>query len=178
MTRPARSTPLHVVVMGVAGTGKSTIGQHLAEDLGIGLLEGDSFHPAANIAKMSTGVPLDDDDRLPWLMRLAEVTADRRAEGSSTVLACSALRRRYRDLLRGDIPPQDTFFVHLHATYEVLVARMARRDHFMPTSLLQSQLDTLEPLEDDEEGVLVDVALPVDEVLRRVRSALPTTVSA
>ncbi|HEX6249031.1 MAG TPA: gluconokinase, partial [Nocardioidaceae bacterium] len=94
------------------------------------------------------------------------------AEGRSTVLACSALRRPYRDILRGDIPADEVFFVHLHADFDVLDRRMRAREHFMPASLLQSQLDTLEPLEADETGVVVDVALPVDDVMRQVREAL------
>jgi gluconokinase len=164
--------PLHVVAMGVAGTGKSTIGELVAADLGVDLIEGDAFHPQSNIDKMSSGQPLTDEDRQPWLQRLAELVAAEHEQGRSSVLACSALRRRYRDILRGELPEGTMFFVHLHADFAVLDARMQTREHFMPPSLLQSQFDTLEPLEDDEDGVTVDVALSVEEVMAEVRGAL------
>jgi gluconokinase len=164
--------PLHVVAMGVAGTGKSTIGELVAADLGVDLIEGDSFHPESNIDKMSAGQPLTDEDRQPWLQRLAELVAAEHEQGRSSVLACSALRRRYRDILRGELPAGSMFFVHLHADFTVLEARMRSREHFMPPSLLRSQFDTLEPLEDDEDGVVVDVALAVEEVMAEVRGAL------
>lgn len=164
--------PLQIVVMGVTGTGKSTIGKLVAVDLGADLVEGDSYHPPANIEKMAAGRPLTDEDRGPWLETLAGLVATERAEGRTAVLTCSALRRSYRDILRGDIPADDVFFVHLHADFDVLDRRMRAREHFMPPLLLQSQLDTLEPLEADEAGVLVDVALPVDEVMGQVREAL------
>jgi gluconokinase len=166
--------PLHVVVMGVTGTGKSTVARHLARDLGVELVEGDDHHPPGNIAKMSVGMPLTDEDRRPWLEELAGVVADAHARGESTVLACSALRRAYRDTLRGDLGPAGMLFVHLHAPRAVLARRMQRRTHFMPPSLLRSQLDTLEPLEPDEAGVTVDVTRPVDEVLRHARAAVAT----
>lgn len=170
MTR--RDGPLQVVVMGVTGTGKSTIGALAAADLGVDLIEGDAYHPPSNIEKMSSGQPLTDEDRRPWLETLAGLLAAERSEGRTAVLTCSALRRSYRDLLRGDIPAPEVFFVHLHGAFDVLDRRMRSRQHFMRPSLLQSQLDTLEPLEPDEAGVLVDVALPVDEVMRQVRAAL------
>lgn len=170
---PARSTgPLQVVVMGVAGTGKSTIGALVAADLGVELIEGDDHHPPSNIEKLSTGQPLTDEDRWPWLETLARMLAEEREAGRSAVLTCSALRRAYRDLLRGEIPTDEVFFVHLHGSFEVLDERMRGRGHFMPAALLQSQLDTLEPLDADEAGVLVDVALPVEEVMEQVRAAL------
>jgi carbohydrate kinase (thermoresistant glucokinase family) len=158
----------HLVVMGVAGTGKSTIARALAERLGWPFGEGDDLHPAANVAKMAAGIPLDDADRWPWLDAIAAWTADQAAAGNSTIVTCSALRRTYRDRLRAAAP--DTVFVHLVGSPALLAERMtARRDHFMPTSLLQSQLETLEPLEADEPGFTVDVELPaaaiVDEVL-------------
>jgi gluconokinase len=164
--------PLQVVVMGVTGTGKSTIGELVAADLGVELIEGDSYHPTANIEKMSSGRPLTDEDRRAWLETLASLLAAGRAQDRTAVLACSALRRTYRDILRGDIPTDEVFFIHLHADFDVLDARMRAREHFMPPALLQSQFDTLEPLEPDEAGVLVDVALPVDEVMGQVREAL------
>ena len=158
--------------MGVSGTGKSTIGALLASVLDVPFVEGDAFHPPADVEKMSAGRPLSDEDRRHWLETLAALLAAEHAAGRSTVLACSALRRLYRDILRGDLPSKDVFFVHLDGSFDVLDARMRGRDHFMPPSLLQSQLDLLEPLESDEAGVRVDVALPVDEVVRRVRGAL------
>lgn len=161
------STPalLHVVVMGVAGTGKSTVAQRLAAELDLVLAEGDDFHPAANIEKMSAGIPLDDDDRLPWLRSLAIWTAQRHAAGQATVLTCSALRESYRDVLRAGVPDAPTRFLHLEAPREVLADRMSSREHFMPASLLDSQFDTLEPLAAHEDGIAVDVSAPVDEVV-------------
>jgi gluconokinase len=169
MTAPA----LQVVVMGVASTGKSAVGRRLADRLGLAFVEGDDHHSEANIAKMSAGVPLTDEDRRPWLTTLAQLLARSRAEGRSTVLTCSALRRSYRDLLRGSLGDAGVFFVHLDAPVEVLRERMSRRSrHFMPTSLLQSQLDTLEPLEPGERGVRVDVSPPLEEVVETVVAAV------
>ncbi len=153
---------LQVVVMGVTATGKSAVGTRLAERLGMTYIEGDEFHPEANIAKMSAGEPLTDEDRQPWLETLAAMLAENRDAGTASVMGCSALRRRYRDILRGD---GSVFFLHLTATADVLKERMESREHFMPASLLQSQLDTLEPLEDDEEGTALDVDAPLDEVV-------------
>lgn len=161
-----------IVVMGVSGTGKSTVGALLAEHLGVALVEGDSHHPRANIEKMSAGIPLDDADRLPWLQTLAGITAEQHAAGLPTVLTCSALKRRYRDVLRGAVAGRTTFFVHLHADAAVLEARMRCREHFMPPSLLRSQLETLEPLQPDETGVVLDVVEPVDRVTADALAAL------
>jgi carbohydrate kinase (thermoresistant glucokinase family) len=156
--------------MGVAGVGKSTIAQRLADDLGLELAEGDDFHPRANIEKMSSGRPLTDEDRWPWLEALANWTAERRAAGRSTVLTCSALRRAYRDVLRR--PDPATFFVHLVGEESLLRERMASRQHFMPASLLRSQFETLEPLEPDESGIAVDTVASVEAIAERVESAL------
>jgi gluconokinase len=158
----------HLVVMGVAGTGKSTVARALAERLGWPFAEGDDLHPAANVAKMAAGIPLEDADRWPWLDAIAAWTTTQAAEGNSTIVTCSALRRTYRDRLRAGAA--DTVFVHLVGSPGLLAERMgARKDHFMPASLLPSQLRTLEPLEADEPGFTVDVELPaaaiVDEVL-------------
>jgi gluconokinase len=158
--------PHHVVVMGVAGAGKTAVADPLSERLGWEFAEGDDFHPAANVEKMRTGAPLSDADRRPWLEALRDWTADRHREGRDTVLTCSALKRAYRDLLREADPT--TYFVHLNGDPDLLLDRMRRRQHFMPESLLQSQFDTLEMLEPDESGVLIDVAPPVEEVLARV----------
>jgi gluconokinase len=153
----------HVVVMGVTATGKTTIGRALAAELGGVFVEGDAFHPQANIEKMSSGTPLDDDDRRPWLKALAAEIARLDAEGQVSVTACSALRRQYRDWLRES--GTDLLFVHLEATPEVLLERMKRRKHFMPPSLLESQLNTLEPLEADEAGVAIDDSQPIADVV-------------
>jgi gluconokinase len=161
---------MHVVVMGVSATGKTVVGEQLADELGCEFVEGDSLHSQHNIEKMSEGVPLTDEDRLPWLQAIAELVAVRDAEGTSTVVTCSALKRSYRDVLRKAAP---TFFVHLHAPFEVLQERMQlRTKHFMPTSLLRSQFDTLEELGDDESGAVVDVSPPIDVVVEEAVNAV------
>jgi carbohydrate kinase (thermoresistant glucokinase family) len=157
-----------VVVMGVAGSGKSTIGALIAEALGAEFAEGDRFHPASNIAKMSSGQPLTDDDRLPWLQAMADAIETWRHGDHPTVLACSALRQSYRDLLaRGS---RDVRFVFLRATRDQVSQRMAgRKGHFMPTSLIGSQFATLE---EPHDAIALDVAgAPGDiaaEALRRL----------
>lgn len=161
------SGALQVVVMGVSGTGKSAVGTRVAERLGVPYVEGDAHHPAANIAKMAAGTPLSDDDRRPWLEELAQVLADRAAGATSTLLGCSALRRSYRDLLRGALPHGTVAFLHLQADAAVLRTRMESREHFMPPSLLASQLSTLEPLQPDELGTAIDVDAPLDVVVER-----------
>jgi len=148
-----------IVVMGVAGCGKSTVGGLLAARLGLQFVDADDLHPPSNVAKMSAGTPLTDDDRLPWLARVAEVLRGG-DDGAPTVVACSALRRSYRDALR-DGAGGDVAFVHLHGASDLLARRIAARaDHFMPPALLHSQLATLEPLGADETGVVVDVDRP------------------
>ncbi|UZN04285.1 gluconokinase [Cellulomonas sp. S1-8] len=159
MTRTGRTVP-RVVVMGVAGCGKSTVGSALARRLGVPFVDADGLHPHANVARMSAGVPLTDDDRAPWL---AAVAAELAEAPRGLVVACSALRRRYRDALRAGAP--GTVFVHLTGTREILAARLgARLDHFMPPALLDSQLATLEPLDDDEPGWVLNVVWPPDEL--------------
>jgi gluconokinase len=155
--------------MGVSGVGKSTVAQRLATDLDLEFAEGDDFHPRSNIDKMSSGRPLTDEDRWPWLEALADWTAERRTAGRDTVLTCSALKRAYRDVLRRGA--DDTFFVCLTGDKSLLGERMENREHFMPASLLASQIDTLEPLEDGERGAIVDVTLTVDEIVTRVEAA-------
>ncbi|HET9760613.1 MAG TPA: gluconokinase [Nocardioidaceae bacterium] len=168
----SRRKPMHIVVMGVSATGKTSVGELLAEELGCEFVEGDSLHPRRNIEKMEAGTPLTDEDRWPWLQAIADLVAVRDHEGTSTVVTCSALKRKYRDILRDAAP---TFFVHLDAPFQVLEARMQQRTkHFMPTSLLRSQFDTLEPLDEDESGAVVDVSPPIDEVVEEAVNAVRT----
>ena len=169
-TRPA--PPLQVVVMGVSGTGKTVVGKAVAEAMGFEFVEGDSHHPQANIDKMSAGVPLDDDDRRPWLEELAGILQTNRERKVGSVLACSALKRSYRDILRGGAPHDATFFLHLDLPYDVLLDRMEKREHFMPPSLLQSQFDTLQPLAEDEHGVELDQDEPLGDVVERAVRAV------
>ncbi|MBT2475087.1 gluconokinase [Microbacterium sp. ISL-103] len=149
--------------MGVSAAGKSTVGRLLATDLDVEFLDADDLHPASNRAKMSAGTPLTDDDRMPWLDRVSDELAARSASGA--VIACSALRRVYRDRIRERVP--GVVFVHLHGDDALLAERAAgRTDHFMPPSLLRSQLDTLEALDADEVAVVVDVGRPPAELAR------------
>ncbi|MCV2447756.1 MULTISPECIES: gluconokinase [Paracoccus] len=153
---------MHIVVMGVSGSGKSTTGGALAEVLGWRFIEGDSFHPRANVEKMAAGTPLTDADRAPWLQALAAEFARNEAAGESSVMGCSALKRSYRDILRSGAPR--VRFLHVHGTRAILEERLAHREgHFFPAKLLDSQLATLEMLGPDEDGVVVDMALPVEE---------------
>ncbi|GAA5168518.1 gluconokinase [Ornithinimicrobium tianjinense] len=171
MTAEAYDDPVHLVVMGVSGTGKSTVAELLVEQLGWDFCEGDDLHPRSNIDKMSSGQPLTDEDRWPWLEALVAWTAERDREGVSTILTCSALRRSYRDVLRKGGP--GTRFIHLTGDPDLLAERMEHRTrHFMPASMLESQLATLEPLEDDEPGVVVDVAATPEQIVRQVRQQL------
>lgn len=159
-------TPRHIVAMGVTATGKSSVAELLAERLRLTFVEGDDLHPPSNIDKMTAGIALTDEDRMPWLRAIAEAIAEHHAAGTSTVVTCSALRRAYRDVLRGAVPDTEIFFLHLHADFDVLLGRMSeRKKHFMPSSLLQSQFDTLEPLDPDEVGAVVDVTPPIEEVV-------------
>ena len=153
----------HIVVMGVSGCGKSTVAEGVAEILDLPFAEADRFHPKSNIEKMSSSIPLTDEDRYPWLRELAAWMTEQSGEGRSTVMACSALRREYRDILRTGPPSVE--FVHLHGPMEVIAARMAEREHFMPGSLLQSQFDTLEDLEPDEDGVVLDLRKSAEELI-------------
>ncbi|WP_235503743.1 MULTISPECIES: gluconokinase [Micrococcales] len=153
-----------VVVMGVSGTGKTTIGSLLATRLGAEFVDADSLHPTANIEKMAGGHPLTDADRWPWLSIVGRRLGEADAGGGRMVMACSALRRVYRDAILAEAPR--TFFVHLAGTEETLSRRLeGRSDHFMPPALLRSQLETLEHLEGDEPGATVDVSGTVDHIL-------------
>ncbi|WAZ20625.1 gluconokinase [Streptomyces cinnabarinus] len=162
-------TPHVVVVMGVAGTGKTTIGPLLAARLGVPYAEGDDFHPQANIAKMSAGTPLDDEDRWPWLDAIGAWAHGRTGLGG--VVSSSALKRSYRDRLRAAAP--GVVFVHLAGDRELIANRMRQRQgHFMPTALLDSQFATLQPLQADEAGVAVDVSGGPEEITARAIAAL------
>jgi len=168
---PTPQHPQRWVVMGVSGCGKSTLGAALAARLGLRFIEGDSFHPARNVAKMSAGLPLDDDDRADWLQALAAEIRSARAQGTGLVLSCSALKRRYRELLRQADP--ELRFAHLQGPRGVIAERMAGRSgHYMPPALLDSQLRDLEPLEDNEAGLRLDLTeAPQALVDRIVQSA-------
>lgn len=158
---------LRFVVMGVSGCGKSEIGQRLAGRLGIAYLEGDAFHPDANVAKMSAGTPLDDEDRAGWLAVLADKVAAACRDGQGLVLSCSSLKRRYRDLLRAGDP--QLVFVHLHGERDIISARMqSRPGHFMPPALLDSQLRDLEPLQPDEAGFQADIRHTPDRLVEQI----------
>ncbi|MFI6869158.1 gluconokinase [Nocardia sp. NPDC050406] len=157
--------------MGVAGSGKSTVGTLLAEALGVEFGEGDDFHPPANVAKMASGTPLDDDDRAPWLDALGRWLAAR----DTAVLTCSALKHGYRDRLREAAP--DLYFVHLAAPREELERRLtSRKGHYMGVAMLDSQLALLRPLTDDENGITLDATLPPGELVNQILAALPSRV--
>lgn len=155
--------------MGVSGSGKSTVGAALAQRLGAPFVDADALHPAANIAKMAAGHPLDDGDRHPWLAKVGDWLAGH----DGGVTSCSALKRSYRDQLRAHCPR--VVFLHLTGSPELLARRLsARVDHFMPAALLRSQLDTLEPLGSDEAGVTVDVGQDVDAIVDAAVATLHT----
>jgi gluconokinase len=150
-----------IVVMGVSGSGKSTVGAALAQRLRVPFADADDFHPAANIAKMSAGEALNDDDRRPWLKTIGGWLAGHVDGG---VMSCSALKRTYRDQLREQCPGVE--FLHLAGTPEVIGRRQASRPgHFMPASLLASQFETLEPLAADERGVVINVDQDIDSIV-------------
>jgi gluconokinase len=160
-----------IVVMGVSGSGKSTVAQGLVDRLGWEFAEGDDFHPPANVEKMRAGQSLDDDDRWPWLRRLADWIGERERSGRSVVVTCSALKRSYRDLLRDGQP--SVWFAHVTADPDVLRERVSSRSgHYMPVSLLESQLATLEPLQDDEPGARVSGAGAPDDVVAELLAVL------
>lgn len=169
MTAAPEKLPV-IVVMGVSGSGKTTVGAMLAERLGVPYAEADEFHPPRNIAKMSSGRPLDDADREPWLDAIAAWIVERGDRGG--VVSCSALRRRYRDRLRADAP--DVFFLHLDGPPGLIASRLAARiEHFMPSGLLRSQLDALEPLTPDEAGAVVSIEGGPQRITDRAMAVLP-----
>jgi gluconokinase len=160
-----------LVVMGVSGVGKSSVAAELVRRTGWTFVEGDDLHPESNRAKMANGIPLDDDDRWPWLRRVAAWIGEQEAAGRNAVVTCSALKRSYRDLLCDGHP--SARFVHLLAPPELISARItARRNHYMPPSLLESQLATLEPLQPDEPGIEVETTGDPTAVAERVLEQL------
>jgi gluconokinase len=164
----AASGPL-IVVMGVSGCGKSTVGLALADRLRIPFLDADDLHPASNVDKMSRGIPLTDDDRAPWLSAVGEKLARHGVTG--LVVACSALKAAYREVLRRHAP--EVFFVHLESSKQVIATRIVvRSEHFMPLTLLDSQLETLEPLSADERGVALNAAQSVLAIVGAAERAI------
>ena len=164
--------PARLIVMGVTGCGKTTVGTLLAGQLGAMFLDGDDFHPPENVAKMRSGTPLTDQDRWPWLDRLGAVIEQSVAEHQRVVLACSALRRVYRDRITAACaePP---LFIHLAGGRDLIHARMAaRREHYMPVALLESQIATLEPIELDENAIAVSIDAPADMIVESVLKRL------
>ena len=169
-------TPCALVVMGVSGSGKSTIAEHLAARLGWRYLDGDLFHPPANVAKMSAGHPLTDDDRWPWLRAIAAEIDRLSAAGTRTVVACSALKRAYRDILVHG--RDDVRIVFLDGTKDLIARRLAaRKGHFMPPGLLDSQFKTLEPPHPSERPVTVSIDASVDgivdDIVRQLQLVVP-----
>lgn len=169
---------IHVVVMGVAGSGKSTIAEAIRDRLGYFMAEGDDFHPQANIEKMSHGTPLTDEDRWPWLRVINSWMVAREALGENTVVSSSALKRAYRDVLRENV---DVFFLHLSGSQELIQSRLsARKGHFMPPALLPSQFADLQPLEPDEVGATVsiegDMETMIDNAITAVREYAESVV--
>ena len=164
--RPIGPPPV-VVVMGVAGSGKTTVAARLAERMGSAFQEGDALHPPENVAKMSAGTPLDDRDRAPWLARIAACIDGWRAAGKGGVVTCSALKQAYRDVIVGDRP--EVRLVHLAGSRDLIGQRLgARRGHFMPPALLDTQFATLEPPVVDDRTLVIDVGPTPDEIVETI----------
>lgn len=176
MKQTMSQPPIIAVVMGVSGSGKTTIGVQLAAALGVAFQEGDDLHPPANVAKMRAGHPLDDADRLPWLRSIAAVIDGWRAQGVGGVVACSALKRSYRDLLIGG--RGNVVLIYLKGTHELIAGRVAARHHrYMPASLLASQFEALEEPTPDEHPLVVDVAGTPAETVERIVADLQARAS-
>lgn len=164
-----------MIVMGVSGSGKTTIGTLLGEAIGVPFVDGDDLHPVANKEKMRAGHPLNDDDRRPWLHVIGEYIAERAAVGETAIVACSALKKSYRDLLRVHAP--NLVFIHLAGDKATIAGRLEQRRHeYMPPTLLDSQLDTLEPLQPGEAAVIVDVTRTPEEMVEQVLAELRNRV--
>ena len=160
--------PARLIVMGVTGSGKTTVGALLAGRLSAVFLDGDDYHPEANVAKMAGGTPLTDEDRWPWLDRLGEVIEEAVAAKGRVVLACSALRRVYRDRLTAACS-RAPLFIHLSGGRDLIHGRMAaRREHYMRVALLDSQIATLEPIEDGENAIVTTIDAPAEQVVARI----------
>ncbi|MFT4021332.1 MAG: gluconokinase [Acinetobacter sp.] len=160
-----------VIAMGVCGTGKSLIGEMLAQQLACEFIDGDTLHSAANKRKMSRGIPLNDQDRMPWLQAIRQVIEEKQRQGEHAVLTCSSLKRAYRDILRG-FDKNDVEFVYLRGTYDLLKERLAsREEHFFDPSLLNSQLETLEE-PDEREAIAIDISLTPEQIVQHVLQEL------
>ena len=175
MSRVREPLPPLVVVMGVSGSGKTTIGTLVAHALGVEFIDGDSLHPLENVQKMAAGTPLDDDDRWPWLEIVGRTLHEHGERREGLVVACSALKRVYRERIRSQAP--SALFLHLDGTVEVLTRRIeGRSGHFMPAALLESQIETLEPLAQEEGGYVLNIDQPVadmvDDAVTRLRALL------
>lgn len=168
--RPGR-LPTALIVMGVSGSGKSTVGAALARALSWDFRDGDAFHPPANVEKMRSGAPLTDADRWPWLQAIASHVQELEARGGHVVIACSALKRAYRDRLRAS--GAQLGFVHLEGSFDLIASRLsARQGHFMPASLLESQFATLEPPAPDEAAIRVAIDAAPGAIVAAILAAL------
>ena len=167
-----------IVVMGVAGSGKTTVASQLAERLGVPFVEGDSLHPPANVRKMASGIPLTDEDRLPWLKAIGERMEAERATGQGVVVACSALKHAYRDTLRANVHGKMHFLL-LDGSRQLIGERIKKRKgHFMPPALLDSQFATLEKPTPEEHAVILDIShQPAELVAEAAQSITPQTAS-